>query len=438
MLRKILFLLGPAMFVVCLLLPMGKLPSVVLGTILWMGIWWISEVIPLAITALLPIVIAPMFGVMPAEEISLNYAKSPVFLFLGGFILAKAIEKYNIHKLLAYNILRVFGKSQIGVFVGISLASYILSMWISNTSTTLIMLPMILSLQAGVFLKALGFSAAYSSSIGGMATLVGTPPNLIYAGTLKSFGIDIGFIDWMRFGFPYSVALESIFIFLGILMFKLTFKPVDIKFERVEMDKKGYMVLIIFVITALLWITSSIWTKKFALKFVDDSTIAILSAITLFLMGLVEWKDVSTIPWDALLLFGGGFALSDMIVKGNLSEVIVSVLKGFLGYPDIVFVMLWSILVLILTEFSSNTSIAAMMLPPSYAFATSVGMKGSALAAVVAISASGAFMLPVATPPNMLVYSFKIISMRDMIRFGIFLEIVALILNILITYRFAP
>ncbi len=433
MIRRALFFLGPIAFTLSLFLPMDKGASVVVGTILWMGIWWIGEVVPLAITALLPLVIAPVFGISPAKEISLNYAKSPVFLFLGGFILAKSLEKYNIHKFLAYHIIKVFGKSSLGVFLGISLASYLLSMWISNTSTTLIMIPLILSLQAGGLLKALAFASAYSASIGGMATLVGTPPNIIYAGITN-----VNFTQWIKFGLPYSLTLEILFVILSIMFFKLGFSKVDIKVEEVKMSSDGIKVLVIFLLTALAWITLPFILKSFGIKGINDSTVAIISAITLFVFGLINWNDIANIPWDALLLFGGGFDLSDMIVKGNLSEILMSHLKVFSGYPVIFFVAMWSLFVLILTEFASNTSISAMTLPLAYSFAQGIGMDALALAAVVAISASGAFMLPVATPPNMLVYSFKLITLKDMLKIGVIMNIIALILNILITYNFAP
>lgn len=435
--RKPLFVFGPLAFLICLILPLDRSAAVVIGTIFWMASWWISEVIPLGITALLPLIIAPLFGIAPANEISLNYAKSPIFLFLGGFILARAIEKYNIHRFLAANIIRLFGKSELGIFIGISLATYFLSMWISNTSTTMIMIPLILSLQVGSLLKALAFTAAYSSSIGGMATLVGTPPNIIYAGTLRNFGLEITFLDWLKFGLPYSLLLETAFLVFSSFVFKLSIRKVDVKTYDIALDSKGKAVLFIFIITAILWITLPLWEKTFGLK-ADDSTIAIFSGVLLFVLGFMGWDDIKDIPWDALLLFGGGFALSDMIVKGKLSDLILNYLSGLKGFPPLFFVAVWSAFVLILTEFASNTSISAILLPLSYSFAQGMGLDAPALAAVVAISASGAFILPIATPPNMLVYSFKLVGLRDIMRMGVFMNIIALILNILITYNFAP
>ncbi|MEO0207578.1 MAG: SLC13 family permease, partial [candidate division WOR-3 bacterium] len=339
--RKPLFVFGPLAFLICLILPLDRSAAVVIGTIFWMASWWISEVIPLGITALLPLIIAPLFGIAPANEISLNYAKSPIFLFLGGFILARAIEKYNIHRFLAANIIRLFGKSELGIFIGISLATYFLSMWISNTSTTMIMIPLILSLQVGSLLKALAFTAAYSSSIGGMATLVGTPPNIIYAGTLRNFGLEITFLDWLKFGLPYSLLLETAFLVFSSFVFKLSIRKVDVKTYDIALDSKGKAVLFIFIITAILWITLPLWEKTFGLK-ADDSTIAIFSGVLLFVLGFMGWDDIKDIPWDALLLFGGGFALSDMIVKGKLSDLILNYLSGLKGFPPLFFVAVWS------------------------------------------------------------------------------------------------
>jgi len=413
-----------------------------------MATWWVGEVIPLGITALLPLVIAPIFGVASAKEIAPNYAKSPIFLFLGGFMLAIAVEKYDIHRYVATRLLRLFGRSDVGIFLGVSLASYFLSMWISNTSTTLIMIPLILSLGAGSLTAALALGAAYSASIGGIATLVGTPPNIMYAGVLRSYGINVSFTDWMRFGLPYSAVFELLFLALAVVWFRLRGRPVSLRTEEVPLSAKGKATMLIFLITALLWITrSSIdlgayeipgWASLLGLKGVDDSTVAIGAAILLFLTGLITWKDTDRVPWDALLLFGGGFALSSMIVKSGLSEAVVGALNSYAHLPPTLFVVIWAAMTLIITEFASNTSISAVLIPLAFSFARGMGMDAQALAAVVAVAASGAFMLPVATPPNMLVYSFKLVSMRQMIRIGLVMNIIALLLNILITYHFAP
>ncbi len=445
--RKVLVVLGPVLFALSFLLPVSREVAATVGAILWMGAWWIGEVVPLAVTALLPLVIAPLCGVVSAKEIAPNYAKSPIFLFLGGFIIAIALEKYDLHRYLSGRLLRVFGNSEIGVFLGVSLSAYFLSMWISNTSATLIMIPLILSLGAGSLTKALALGAAYSASIGGMATLIGTPPNILYAGVLRNYGESVSFFEWMGFALPLSALLEAMFIVLAILWFKLGRRRVALHTEEVELTPRGKVVLALFLITALLWLWRSDlnfgafrlpgWSTLLHLKGVDDATVAMASAVLLFVMGLVDWKDTEKVPWDALLLFGGGFALSSMIVKSELADLFVS-FTGGLALPPIVFVMLWAFVTITLTEIASNTSIAAMLLPIGFAFAKSVGMDAVALAAVIAIASSEAFMLPVATPPNMLVYSFRLVSMRDMIRIGIVMNIIAYILNVLLVYRLAP
>ncbi len=445
--RKVLVALGPVLFALAFLLPVSREVAATIGAILWMGAWWIGEVVPLAVTALLPLVIAPLFGVASAKEIAPTYAKSPIFLFLGGFILAIALEKYDLHRYLSGKLLKVFGNSEIGVFLGVSLSAYFLSMWISNTSATLIMIPLILSLGAGSLTTALALGAAYSASIGGMATLIGTPPNILYAGVLKSYGASVSFFEWMGFAFPFSVLLEAIFIALAVLWFKLGRRRIDLRTEEVELTPRGKVVLVLFLITAVLWLWRSDlnfgafkvpgWSTLLHLKGVDDATVAMTSAILLFVVGLVDWKDTEKVPWDALLLFGGGFALSTMIVKSKLADLLVSSMGGITVHP-MVFVLIWALVTKVLTEVASNTSVAAMLLPIGFAFAKSVGMDATALAAVIAISASEAFMLPVATPPNMLVYSFKLVSMRDMMRIGIVMNVIAYVLTVLLVYRLAP
>jgi Di- and tricarboxylate transporters len=184
--KRFLLFLGPTLFIFSFLLPFEWKLSFSIGLILWMGVWWVGEVLPLYVTALLPLVLAPLFGILTPQEVSVNYARPTVFLFLGGFIIARALEKYNIHIYLTQRLVRIFGRSEIGVFLGVSLSVYFLSMWISNTSATAVVIPMILSLGSSAILKALALSSAYSSSIGGMATLVGTPPNMVYAGSFKT------------------------------------------------------------------------------------------------------------------------------------------------------------------------------------------------------------------------------------------------------------
>jgi sodium-dependent dicarboxylate transporter 2/3/5 len=402
-----------------------------------MGVWWVGEVLPLYVTALLPLVLAPLFGILTPQEVSVNYARPTAFLLLGGFIIAKALEKYNIHLYLTQRLVRIFGRSEIGVFLGISLSVYFLSMWISNTSATAVVIPMILSLGSSGILKALAISSAYSSNIGGMATLVGTPPNMVYAGVLKGFGENITFLDWLKFGLPYSLLLEIVFILVAIFGFKLSRRKLNLSISEIRLDKSGKIVALVFLTTALLWILLPVINEKLKLN-IEESTVAIASAIFLFVFKLVEWEDLRDIPWGALLLFGGGFALSDIIVKTGFSDFVVKNFQIFEGFPNLFLIGIWAVFVLALTEFASNTAVASVLVPIAYNFAKGTNLDPSALAAVVAISSSGAFMLPVATPPNMLVYSFGLVSLRELLRFGLIMNILSLTLNIIITYNFAP
>jgi sodium-dependent dicarboxylate transporter 2/3/5 len=435
--KRFLLFLGPILFIFSFLLPLEWKLSFSIGLILWMGVWWVGEVLPLYVTALLPLVLAPLFEILTPQEVSVNYARPTVFLFLGGFIIARALEKYNIHLYLTQRLVRIFGRSEIGVFLGVSLSVYFLSMWISNTSATAVVIPMILSLGSSAILKALAISSAYSSSIGGMATLVGTPPNMVYAGVLKGFGENITFLDWLKFGLPYSLLLEIVFILVAIFGFKLSGRKLNLPISEIRLDKRGKIVALVFLTTALLWMLLPLINEKLKLN-IEDSTVAISSAIFLFVFKLIEWEDLRDIPWGALLLFGGGFALSDIIIKTGFSDFVVKNFQIFEGFPNLFLVGAWAVFVLALTEFASNTAVANVLVPIAYTFAKGTNLDSSALAAVVAISSSGAFMLPVATPPNMLVYSFGLVSLRDLLSFGLIMNILALILNITITYNFAP
>jgi sodium-dependent dicarboxylate transporter 2/3/5 len=435
--KRFLLFLGPTLFILSFLFPVEWKLSFSIGLILWMGVWWVGEVLPLYVTALLPLVLAPLFGILTPQEVSVNYARPTVFLFLGGFIIARALEKYNIHLYLTQRLVRIFGRSEIGVFLGVSLSVYFLSMWISNTSATAVVIPMILSLGSSGILKALSLSSAYSSNIGGMATLVGTPPNMIYAGILKGFGENITFLDWLKFGLPYSLLLEIVFILVAIFGFKLSGRKLNLPISEVRLDKRGKIVALVFLTTALLWMLLPVINENLKLN-IEDSTVAIASAIFLFVFKLVEWEDLRDIPWGALLLFGGGFALSDIIIKTGFSDFVVKNFQIFEGFPSLFLIGIWAVFVLALTEFASNTAVANVLVPIAYTFAKGTNLDPSALAAVVAISSSGAFMLPVATPPNMLVYSFGLVSLRDLLSFGLIMNILALILNIIITYNFAP
>jgi sodium-dependent dicarboxylate transporter 2/3/5 len=435
--KRFLLFLGPTLFIFSFLLPLERKLSFSIGLILWMGVWWVGEVLPLYVTALLPLVLAPLFGILTPQEVSVNYARPTVFLFLGGFIIARALEKYNIHLYLTQRLVRIFGRSEIGVFLGISLSVYFLSMWISNTSATAVVIPMILSLGSSGILKALAISSAYSSSIGGMATLVGTPPNMVYAGVLKRFSENITFLDWLKFGLPYSLLLEIVFILVAIFGFKLSGRKLNLSISEIRLDKRGKIVALVFLTTALLWILLPVINEKLKLN-IEESTVAIASAIFLFVFKLVEWEDLRDIPWGALLLFGGGLALSDIIVKTGFSDFVVKNFQIFEGFPNLFLIGIWAVFVLALTEFASNTAVASVLVPIAYNFAKGTNLDPSALAAVVAISSSGAFMLPVATPPNMLVYSFGLVSLRELLRFGLIMNILSLTLNIIITYNFAP
>ncbi|MCX7948140.1 MAG: DASS family sodium-coupled anion symporter [candidate division WOR-3 bacterium] len=424
----LIIFIGPIGFLAFQLLPIEFHVKIVLGTIFWVALWWIFEAVPLIITSFIPLVVSSISGYIPMKEISKSYAEPVIFLFLGCFILAKAIEKHNVHLFLLNLLLRLFPKNELGMFLGFSLTVFFLSMWITNTSATLIALSIISSIPRSNLTKVLALSSAYSSNIGGISTLVGTPPNMIYAGMMKNLNIEVSFWSWFKFAFPYALTLEFIFILFAINVFRIGFKKVDIEISYQKLSKEGKITLMVFIFTIFLWIFSSYF------KFLDETTIILISSIFLVVFKIVDLEDIRKIHWDTLFVFGGGFALSQMLMK---SEIIENTVVN-LGLSPLIVLITMAIITLLITEISSNTSTASLLIPISIEMARSLNLKVSGLSAVIAIGSSTGFMMPIGTPSNMLAYSLGFVSFKEMVKYGVFLDLISVILNILITYNFSP
>ncbi|PMC67777.1 SLC13 family permease [Corynebacterium aurimucosum] len=447
----------------------GALRAVAAVTIL-MGVWWMTEAIPLAATALLPLVIFPLAGVGTIKDVGAPYASSTIFLFMGGFLIALALQRWNLHRRMALFVVKVVGTSPKQLILGFMLATGFLSMWVSNTATAVVMLPIgisVLSLTADAvggmanqkkFATALMLGIAYSASIGSLGTLIGTPPNTLLSGYMKeTHGIVLGFGKWMMVGMP----LAFIFLFIAWFMLITVFKPEMDKIpggrELIdsEIEKLGpwtgpqIMTGIIFLGAALAWVIIPLLVGKESNY--DDAIVGIAAGLLLFTIPadaktgvrLLDWKTANEMPWDVLLLFGGGLSLSSMFNKSGLSLWIGEMAKGLGGLPTILLIASVALLVLFLTEITSNTATAATFLPIMGGVAVGIGLTENGdinvllLTIPVALAATCAFMLPVATPPNAIAYGSGYVKIGDMIKGGIGLNLIGCVLITITVYLLA-
>ncbi len=435
---------------------------------LWMVIWWLTEAVPLAVTALLPVVAFPILKIMPGREVAGFYFNNVIFLFLGGFIVALAMERWQLHRRLALTIIAALGSSPRRLLLGFMLATAFLSMWISDTATTMMMVPIALGALARLeasennqsprMAVALLLGIAYAASIGGMATLIGTPPNLafarIYAITFPE-APKISFTGWFIFAFPLSL------IFLALAWgglstwasWKDTAAAIDRKLFADElaglgpMSREERLVLVHFVALALLWLTrgdvnlGSItirgWGSLLGLSgYVDDGTVAVAVAVSLFLFPsdrspsgrLMDWHTAKALPWHIVLLFGGGFALARGFTASGLSQWVGANLAGLSHYPPVLIVATLCLAVTFLTELTSNTATAELLLPVLAAVAVSIDIHPLMLMVPATISASCAFMMPVATPPLAIVFGTDRLTIPQMARLGVILNFTGVIL----------
>ena len=464
-------LLGPLLFFIILILDapngMSNEGFRLLGIIIWMAVWWISEVVPIAVTSLLPIILFPSLNILNIQQTGANYGHKYIFLFIGGFILANAIQKWNLHKRIALNIILKIGGSTDKIILGFMLATGFLSMWISNTATTVMMLPIALSVinqlkdhpetlenENKVFGKALMLGVAYSASAGGIATLIGTPPNLIFAGFIQeNFNIEISFFQWMKIGFPVSIILMLfIWWFLTKYAFKLNktgfpggkeeIKKILSKMGKINNEEKK--ILIVFTLTILSWIFRKNTINLIIPNF-DDSMIAISSAIILFILPsknnkepIMKWKDALTIPWGILLLFGGGLSIAKGFQATGLDHWIGDQLSFLTFSSSLLVIFLIIAGVNFLTEMTSNMATTAMLLPVMIPIANIMQINPFLLLVGTTLAASCAFMLPVATPPNAVVFGSKLLKISDMVKAGILINIFSIIIILIMVYFGMP
>ncbi|WP_211655155.1 SLC13 family permease [Planococcus alpniumensis] len=470
-------ILGPLLFVLTMLFvnPEGLTPEAkaILASTIWIATWWITEAIPIPATSLLPIVLFPLTGGLDVGATTSAYGNDTIFLFMGGFMIALTMEKWNLHKRIALTIISLIGTNTERIILGFMVATGFLSMWISNTATAMMMVPIGLAIIYQVsealkhddsidtsqenfgFGKALMLGIAYSASLGGIATLIGTPPNTLLAGAVNEiYGIEITFAEWMLFGVP--VAWIFIFVawfYLIKIAFPLKLKELPggsavIKEQKTALGKASYeekIVFAIFLLAAFSWITRSFLLVEF-LPGLNDAMVGLIAALILFAIpsknrrgdNLLDWATAVKLPWGILLLFGGGLAIAAGFTQSGLSEWVGGQLIGLQGINVLIIVLVVAAFVLFLTEITSNTATASMMFPIMASLAVALGIHPYALMVTAAVTASCAFMLPVATPPNAVVFGSGYLKIIDMARAGFILNVFGIVFVGLAVYYFLP
>lgn len=438
-------------------LPPGDLRTV-LAIAAWMLVWWVTEAVPIAVTALMPLVLFPLTGSQTIDEVSGAYGSKFVFLFMGGFIIALAMEKWMLHRRVALKIVAAIGGNARRIILGFMIATAVLSMWISNTATTLMMLPIALSVIKLIpksddgkherrFAINLLLGIAYAANCGGIATLVGTPPNVAMAGILsETFQTEIGFGTWLLLGLPFSMIL----LFIVYFMLTHVLNPIggrsDAATQRSIEEARDALgnsstaekrIMFVFVATALLWICKDLLNSFQSLVMLNDSSISMIGGLSLFVARngdgkpLLDWEDTARLPWGILMLFGGGMALANALKASGLIDIIANYFADSTTMGVLTITVSLVLVSLLLTELISNLALVLVFVPVVGAIAQGMGLEPLSFAVPVTLAASCAFMLPMATPPNAIVFASGEIKIATMMRSGIALNLLAALLAVL-------
>ena len=469
--KKIGLILGPLTFFVFLIFGqfegLSNSGQSVLASTLWIAIWWVTEAIPIAATALLPIILFPLSQGMELPTTTESYGHKYVFLYLGGFLIAIGIEKWNLHKRIAINIISFIGTDVRKVILGFMIATAFLSMWISNTATSVMMLPIGVAIikqlkdnpaslenENTIFGKALMLGIAYSASIGGIATLIGTPPNLVMAGVISEiYNYEITFFKWFIFGFPISIIL-LFFCWYYITRVAYVFNQREFPGGRSEVNRlkndlgpisyEEKIIAIIFALAGFCWITRSFLLQSI-LPVLDDTIIAISFGLILFVIPskaktntLLNWKDTIQLPWGVIILFGGGMAIAKAFEISGLAIWLGELMTTLNALPFFILIIFLIAAVNFLTEITSNLATTAMILPVLASLAFEIGVHPFGIMIGAAVAASCAFMLPVATPPNAILFGSGYLKIPDMVSRGIVLNIFSIILIAVMVYFILP
>lgn len=460
--------IGPGLFCIIYFFDPFNLPGNAPATLAVAALlisWWITEALPMAVVALLPIILFPLLNISTAREVTGSYGDPAIFLFLGGFMIGLAIEKWNLHKRIALSIVGLTGTSGNRIILGFILATGLLSMWLSNTATTMMMFPIAASVISVVasnrqgqgnianFSLCIMLSIAYASNFGGVATLIGTPPNVAFSAFISDkYDRTIGFAEWLKVGLPVSlIMLLSLYFVLTRWLHPSGFKPDPLTGQliRDELRQLGPMsvaekrVLGIFLSTAFLWITKDLINKNGFFK-LDDTMIALLGAVALFMVPsgttdnqnkpILEWKDTSKVAWGILLLFGGGIALASALEKAGLIESIGQWIAGYAGTNLLLLVIAITVISMFISEMMSNIAQVIVFAPVIGGIADALQVSPLLLGIPMALAASCASMLPMGTPPNAIVFASGHITMRQMVTTGFVMNIVGIIVITVVCY----
>jgi len=478
--QKVGLVLGPLLFAAILLVPTpeGLSPGgqAVAATTAWVATWWIGESIPIPATSLLPILVFPLTGALDIDAATAPYADPLIFLFMGGFFIAMAMQRWDLHRRIALRTIRAVGTGPSRLILGFMIATAFLSMWVSNTATTMMMTPIGLAVilqtsdladRAGSniptaqgefrFGTGLMLCIAYSASVGGVATIIGTPPNLVLVGAIsETFGRTISFAQWMLYGVPIAalgVVIVWVYVTKVLIPPRMDSLPGGMGVINDELDALGPMtreeklVLVVFTATAVAWISRSFVLEPL-IPGIDDSMIAIAGALILFLVParksdgsftfLLDWGSAVSIPWGIILLFGGGLSIAAGFDESGLAEWIGSQLGALEGVSIVLILAVVVLLTIFMTEVTSNTATTAMLMPILASLAVGLAVHPYGIMIAGATAASFAFMLPVATPPNAVVFGSGYITMPQMAKTGAGLNIIGVVLVILLALFWLP
>ncbi|WP_143961992.1 SLC13 family permease [Litoribacter populi] len=468
--RTVLLLLGPALFLLFYMISLQvQEPNMlrVLGVAAWMVSWWVTEAVPIPATSLLPIILFPAIGIFNISSAAAPYSDPVIFLFMGGFIIALAMEHNQLHKRIALKLINLTGTKPNGIILGFYLATFILSMWISNTATAVMMLPVALSIiqlmktQNPFLMEEKGFKnfclslllgIAYAANIGGVMTIIGTPPNVVMVGMMRQFlQIEMGFNQWLLIGIPLGVTMLALMFFLmNYLLFPNRMKNLTGSGEMINkqlmelgpMRKAEKRVSLIVVLTAAAWIFRGLINQQLGITFLNDTNIALIGGMLMFMVPadkegaqkLITWKQMDKLPWGILLLFGGGLSLAKAMEASGIVEQVGILVSNFDQLHLWVLIAGLTFMSLFMTELMSNVALTTLFIPIVIGISSGLNIPAHLLVIPVTLSASFAFMLPIATPPNAIVFSSGFIKMKDMIQAGIILNLISVLIICLLTY----
>jgi len=468
--RQIGFFIGPVLFITLLLVLPSSFISPGAGNVLalaaWMILWWVTEAVPIPVTALLPLISFPMMGIMNMKEAAAPYAHPIIFLFLGGFLIALALEKHRVHERIALNLIRITGTTGNGIILGFMIATAFLSMWISNTATAMMMLPIALSVvqllnnkkalrphelpkQERNFAMGLLLMVGYAATLGGLATIIGTPPNVVFAGLLDDFYHEkLDFGKWMMIGVPISGALlTSTYLIITRILFPNRLRNVEGADELINNKLKALgsltqeekRVLMVFSLTSFFWIFQHpINSYLFKSDILNDSNIAMTGGLLMFIVPanfrsftfLLDWKDTFNLQWGILILFGGGLCLASGLENTGIIQKAGNWLADQSTY-NVWLVMGLIVTTVLLSEFLSNVALVQIFVPVIFGIADGMHINPIFLALPITLSASIGFMFPIATPPNAIVFSSGYIRMKDMVKAGVLLDLASMLIILL-------